>query len=227
LNSSNRGGQGDYPQINNDNPVGSTALAHPNFQDGRGLCDQDVRLNFNIGGVYDVPDIPHMGKWAGKGWQLSTLYTAISGHPFSVFRNGGTDPSGQGLTGGSIRGSFNGDPVVIHSRDIFHYVSNSFTPPADGTVGNTPRNFLIGPGLSQWDMALAKSTKINERLTVQLRWEVYNLLNRGNFSRFSLDNGIRSDGFGSLSETPDVASGNPVIAQGGPRNMNFSLRIKF
>jgi hypothetical protein len=58
---------------------------------------------------------------------------------------------------------------------------------------------------------------------------VYNVLNRGNFSRFSLDNGIQDigNGFGSLTETPDVAAGNPIIAQGGPRNMNLSLKITF
>jgi len=227
LNSVNRGGQGDYPQINNDNPVGSTDLAHPNFQDGRGLCDHDVRLNFNVSGVYELPDIPHLGKWAGKGWQLSTIYTALTGHPFSVFKNGSSDPSGQGLTGSSIRGDFSGDPIVVQTRNPNAYVSNSFVVPDDGTVGNTPRNFLTAPGLSQWDLTLAKNTKIGERLNVQLRWEVYNVLNRGNFSRFSLDNGIRSSTFGTLSETPDVAAGNPVIAQGGPRNMNLSLKITF
>src|SRR5579862_1844612 len=227
LNSSNRGGQGDYPQISNDNPVGSTALAHPDFQDGRGLCDHDVRLNFNVSGVYEVPDIRPLGRFAGKRWQLSTIYTALSGHPFSVFTNGGSDPSGQGLTGSAIRGSFDGQPIVIHPRDATNYVSDSFTGALPGTVGNTPRNFLIGPGLSQWDVTLAKNTKIGERLNVQLRWEVYNILNHANFSRFSLDNGVGSAGFGSLSETPDVAAGNPVIAQGGPRNMNLSLKITF
>jgi Carboxypeptidase regulatory-like domain/TonB dependent receptor/TonB-dependent Receptor Plug Domain len=227
LNSSNRGGQGDYPQINNDNPVGSTALAHPNFQDGHGLCDHDVRLNFNVGGVYELPAIRQLGSFVGKGWQLSTIYTALSGHPFSVFKNGLNDPSGQGLTGSSIRGTFTGDPIVIHTRDVNNYVSDGFITPDPGTVGNTPRNFLIGPGLSQWDVTLAKNTKIGERLNVQLRWEVYNILNHANFSRFSLDNGINSGTFGHLTETPDVAAGNPVIAQGGPRNMNLGLKITF
>ena len=227
LNSSNRGGQGDYPQINNDNPVGSTALAHPNFQDGRGLCDQDVRLNFNIAGVYELPSIRPLGHFVGSGWQLSTVYTALTGHPFSVFKNGGSDPSGQGLSGTSIRGSFNGDPIVINDRSTTAYVSKSFMIPDAGTVGNTPRNFLTAPGLSQWDVTLAKNTKIGERLNVQLRWEVYNVLNRANYSRFSLDNGIQSTTFGTLSETPDVAAGNPVIAQGGPRNMNLGLKITF
>jgi hypothetical protein len=227
LNSSNRGGQGDYPQVNNDNPVGSTALAHPNFQDGHGLCDHDVRLNFNISGVYDVPSIRPLGHLVGSGWQLSTIYTALTGHPFSVFKNGSADPSGQGLSGSSIRGSFNGDPIVIQTRNTTGYVSDSFMTPLAGTVGDTPRNFLTAPGLSQWDLTLAKNTKIGERLNVQLRWEVYNILNHANFSRFSLDNGINSSTFGHLTETPDVAAGNPVIAQGGPRNMNLGLKITF
>ena len=227
LNSVNRGGQGNYPQINNNNPVGSVDLAHPNFQDGHGLCDQDVHLNFNLSGVYELPDIPHLGKWMGKGWQLSTIYTALSGHPFSVFKNGLSDPSGQGLTGSGIRGSFTGDPIAIHPRNPDQYVSGGFATPDVGTVGNTPRDFLRGPGLSQWDLTLAKNTKIGEKLNVQLRWEVYNVLNRANFSRFSLDNGINSSTFGQLTETPDVAAGNPVIAQGGPRNMNLSLKITF
>jgi hypothetical protein len=226
-NSVNRGGQGNYPQISNDNPVGSTELAHPNFKDGFGLCDQDVRRNFNISGVYMVPGIPHLGRWAGQGWQFSTIYTAISGHPFSVFRNGVTDPSGQGLTGASIRGNFTGEPVIIDNRNPDAYVNNVFVPPDHGTVGNTPRNFLTSPGLSQWDTTLAKNIKITERLNVQLRWEVYNVLNRANFSRFSLDNGIRNSTFGQLTQTPDVAAGNPVVAQGGPRNMNLALKITF
>jgi len=227
LNSVNRGGQGNYPQINNDNPVGSTALAHPDFKNNRGLCDHDVRLNFNVGGVYEFPGIPHLGKWAGKGWQLSTIVTALSGHPFSVFKNGSGDPSGQGLTGTAIRGNFGGGPITYHTRNPDEYLVANFVTPDPGTVGNTPRNFLISPGLAQWDLTLAKNTQISERLSVELRWEVYNVLNRANFSRFSLDNGINDSGFGTLTETPDVAAGNPVVAQGGPRNMNLALKIKF
>jgi hypothetical protein len=86
---------------------------------------------------------------------------------------------------------------------------------------------LTGPGLSQWDLTLAKNTKINEKLSVELRWEVYNVLNRANFALASINNTGTSSNFGALSQTPDVSAGNPVIAQGGPRNMNLSLKIKF
>lgn len=243
----NRGGFGDYPQLQNPLSV----------EDNRGLCDHDVRLNFNVSGVYSLPGIPHLGERLGKGWQLSTIYTAISGRPFSVLLGSGGDPSGQGLTGIAIRGAWDGTPVKYNTRNPAQYVVENLTAydqldpcgragaddtdnpghffggqplspffvPCAGTVGNSRRNQLIGPGLSQWDMTLMKNTKVTERLYLELRWEVYNILNRGNFSSFP-DNTFGAS-FGTVTETPDVLSGNPVIAQGGPRNMNFSLKFTF
>jgi hypothetical protein len=239
----NRGGSGDYPQLQN--PL--------SIADNRGLCDHDVRLNFNVSGVYSLPTIPHLGQRLGKGWQLSTIYTAISGRPFTPLLGGGNDPSGQGLSGISIRAAWDGTPVHYNTRNPSDYVAETFTSgtqpdpcgrvvldsggdpvpqplspfyvPCDGTVGNSRRNQLIGPGLSQWDMTLMKNTKITERLNVEIRWEVYNILNRGNFY-YAPDNTLGAT-FGTVTKTSDVAAGNPVIAQGGPRNMNFSLKFTF
>ena len=268
-NSVNRGGSssGDYPQINNDNPVGSTAPAHTNFGENRGLCDHDVRLNFNVGGVYSAPAIPKLGKYAGKGWGLSTIFTAISGRPFTPLLSG-NDPSGQGLIGNSIRPAYDGTPLHYNTRNPDAYIVETYTnpgqpdpcgnlnPDANGNplgglplspfynpcsgVGNARRNLVIGPGLAQWDMTLIKSTQVTERLNIELRWEVYNLLNRANFY-YAPNNILASCGsvvqnqctsgnggnFGQISKTSDVAAGNPVIAQGGPRNMNFSLKLRF
>ncbi len=261
-NSVNRGGAGDYPQINNDNPVGSTALATPNFADSRGLCDHDVRLNFNVSGVYEIPAIPHLGQRLGKGWALSTVYTALSGRPFAAILGGGSESSGQGLVGNSIRAAWDGTPVHYNTRNPDEYVIETYTQvgqadpcgntsgglplspffiPCAGNVGNSRRGQLIGPGLSQWDMSLYKSTKITEKLSVELRWEVYNILNRANFHYFPDNNVLGScttvlaggacdpseHAFGTMVKTSDVAAGNPVIAQGGPRNMNFSLKFTF
>jgi hypothetical protein len=245
----NRGGSGDYPQLQN--PL--------SIDDNRGLCDHDVRLNFNVSGVYSLPTIPHVGERLGKGWQLSTIYTAISGRPFTPLLGGGNDPSGQGLAGISIRAAWDGTPVHYNTRDPLHYVAENVIPdgtagvfdpcgrqnsddtaanflsgdiplspfyiPCSGTVGNSNRNQLIGPGLSQWDLTLMKNTKITDRLDVEIRWEVYNILNRGNFY-YAPDNTLGST-FGTVTKTSDVAAGNPVIAQGGPRNMNFSLKFTF
>ncbi len=260
-NSVNRGGGiGDYPQLNNINPQGSSDLATANVANNRGLCDHDVRLNFNVSGVYSVPDIHQFGRFLGKGWQFSTVFTAISGRPFTTTL-GGKDHSGQGLIGSSIRAAWDGTPIHYQSRNPDAYVVEKYsdgtvadpcgvsdygTPispfyfPCDGTVGNSARNMLIGPGLSQWDLTLTKNTKIGERLNVELRWEVFNVLNHGNFYYFPnnvlascplVENGLctsnNGGNFAQISKTSDVAAGNPVIAQGGPRNMNLSLKITF
>jgi hypothetical protein len=246
-NSVNRGGAGDYPQINNANPVGSTAPAVANYADSRGLCDSDVRLNFNVGGVYSLPKIRPFGEKIGNGWQLSTIFTALSGRPFTPLLSG-SDNSGQGLIGNSIRPSYDGTPIRYNTRNPDQYVVETYiTDPATqfdpcgrtaaGTpltpfylpcsgVGNARRNSLIGPGLVQWDMSLIKNTKINERLNVELRWEVFNVLNRGNFFYFP-NNIVTASDFGQITKTSDVAAGNPVIAQGGPRNMNFGIKFVF
>jgi hypothetical protein len=251
-NSVNRGGAGDYPQINNQNPVGSTAPAVANYANSRGLCDHDVRLNFNVGGVYSLPKIRPFGERIGNGWQLSTIFTAISGRPFTPLLSG-NDTSGQGLIGNSIRPSYDGSPIRYNTRNPDQYVVETYTAagqsnpcgtntdssgnftagspltpffvPCSG-VGTARRNLLIGPGLVQWDMSLIKNTKINERLNVELRWEVFNVLNRGNFYYFP-NNIVTASDFGQITKTSDVAAGNPVIAQGGPRNMNFGVKFVF
>ncbi|MBI1739743.1 MAG: TonB-dependent receptor [Acidobacteriales bacterium] len=229
-NSVNRGGAGDYPQANN--PF--------NAQDSRGLCDHDVTHNLNVSGLYSLPAIPNVPKLVGRGWQISTIYTAISGRPFNALISG--DPSGQGLSGTSLRASYDGSPIHYNTRDPEHYVvevggvdpcgvesdfASPFYYPCDGTIGNSRRNMLRGPGLSQWDVTILKDTKIGERFTVQFRWEVFNVLNRGNFAAFVSNNTVGSSSFGTITASPDVAAGNPVIAQGGPRNMNFALKISF
>jgi hypothetical protein len=248
-NSVNRGGAGDYPQINNSNPVGSTALGFANVADSRGLCDHDVRLNFNAGAVYAFPDIPHAGRYVGKGWQIGTIFTAISGRPFTAILSGGTEHSGQGLGGSSIRASYDGSPIHYNTRNPDQYIAETFSDgsasdpcgrsaagtalspfyvPCPGTVGNSRRNMLVGPGLAQWDLSLIKSTKIGEKLDMELRWEVYNVLNRGNFYYFPNNAiGKGQTSFSLINRTPDVVAGNPVVAQGGPRNMNFTLKFKF
>jgi len=38
---------------------------------------------------------------------------------------------------------------------------------------------------------------------------------------------VRSGVFGTIASTPDVDAGNPVIAQGGPRAMQWALKVLF
>ena len=44
------------------------------------------------------------------------------------------------------------------------------------------RNTIVGPGLATWDFSTLKDTRISERLNLQFRAEIFNLLNRANFN---------------------------------------------
>ena len=57
----------------------------------------------------------------------------------------------------------------------------AFSKPAPGSYGNLGRNTLIGPGLFDTDASLAKVFKPTERINVQFRAEVFNLLDQAHF----------------------------------------------
>ncbi|MBI3278681.1 MAG: TonB-dependent receptor [Acidobacteria bacterium] len=57
----------------------------------------------------------------------------------------------------------------------------AFAIPAPGTFGNLGRWALHGPGLSQFDLTLHKRFRVNERVNIEFRSEIYNILNHTNF----------------------------------------------
>jgi hypothetical protein len=179
-----------------------------------------VPKNFNASGTYKVPEFSQ--SWIGKGWEFATVLTILDGTPFTP-NLGSRDPSGQGV--GAIRADCIG-PITYNTRDPNAYVNPAaFAVPAAGTVGSCGRNSLRGPGLKQWDLSLLKTTALNNRTKIQFRWEVFNVLNRANFGL--VDSNVRNSTFGQIVSTPDVDAGNPVIAQGGPRSMQFALKVLF
>jgi len=209
----NRASRTNFPQRNN--PYDPA--------DSKGPCSYEVPKNFNASGTYKVPKIG-TGRM-GDGWELATVFTAVNGTPFSP-NLGSRDPSGQGVP--AIRANCNA-AVEYKLRDPNHYVANAaqaFSVPPNGTVGTCQRNVGRGPGLSQWDVSLVKMTRITERAKLQFRWEVFNVLNRANFGGLLTTN-VRSSNFGKIGSTPDVDAGNPVISQGGPRSMQWALKLLF
>jgi len=62
------------------------------------------------------------------------------------------------------------------------FLAPSNTPANTGFYGDVGRNTLIGPGLATWDFSTFKDTRIRERLNLQFRAEIFNLLNRANFN---------------------------------------------
>jgi hypothetical protein len=51
------------------------------------------------------------------------------------------------------------------------------------------------------------------------------IFNHANLSLPNVD--FNSATFGSISETPDVTAGNPRLGEGGPRVIQFGLKLTF
>jgi hypothetical protein len=88
------------------------------------------------------------------------------------------------------------------SASVFPSDAQVVGDPALATYGTLPRNFFRGPGRTNLDLSLAKTTSlIGERLKLQLRADFFNVFNHAEFSNPSTR--IASSGFGMVTQTAD------------------------
>jgi hypothetical protein len=217
-NSVNRGGTSTVPI--EENPY--------NPSSNQGPCDTDVRLNFNTGVVYDFPRWRAAGRF-GEGWQVGSVVTALTGRPWTALLGTSADQSGQDLV--YQRPDCSGvKPIYQFSDPRMPTITNAsaiFSTPAPNTIGTCGRNTVRSPQFRQWDFNLNKTTKITERMSLQVRLEVFNLLNHPNFNTLPSSANVTSSSFSKYSQTPDIASGNPFLSQGGPRAAQIGAKIIF
>ena len=97
------------------------------------------------------------------------------------------------------------------------------TPPAYGTLGDANRGFFVGPSYENLDFSVAKLWKFKERYSAQFRVEFFNFTNHANFGAPGTDPSKST--FGYSTGTPD--STNAVLGSGGPRHIQFGLKLLF
>ena len=129
----------------------------------------------------------NVGGFSGSligGWSLSSIITAQTGFPFTPQLS--YNPSNNGDTRNPVRPFLNPNfsgPVILGKPEQWFNPNAFLAPPASGGFyGDVGRNTYIGPGLATWDFSVLKDTKLRERLNVQFRVEIFNLLNRANFN---------------------------------------------
>jgi hypothetical protein len=75
-----------------------------------------------------------------------------------------------------------------------------FSLPALGQIGTAARRFFYGPGIANFDMALAKNVRFAESRTLQIRVEAFNVGNHAQFDGPAAVNGnIGSSNFGQIA----------------------------
>jgi hypothetical protein len=168
-----------------------------NLRADYGLATYDVRHVAVINGVYRLPFGPghavgaSLEGWKSVmagGWSVNSIVTIQSGFPFTPQLS--YNPSNNGDTRNPVRPfanpAFTGPAILGRPSQWFDPNAFLAPPPNSGFYGNLGRDTLIGPGLATWDFSLAKETTLRERLNLQFRAEIFNLLNRANFNTPSL-----------------------------------------
>jgi hypothetical protein len=187
-------------------------------------------------------DIIGTGEFVGtissalQPWNYSGPVSAFKARPQSIPRLKG----GAATTGcqAAAEAPYAGNAQLVSLADAALanygcYVQGGaiLTPPALGTVGNAGRNRFRVPNYYNVDLSIGKEWKFRERFSAQFRAEFFNVLNRADFAvpganSSGLDPGAASQ-FGCACATADVQGNNPVLGSGGPRHIQFGLKLLF
>jgi outer membrane receptor protein involved in Fe transport len=147
--------------------------------------DFDVRHVFSSNFVWDLPGRETSVLFGG--WQFNGIVTIRSGVPFTPAL-GATNWSRSGNTSGedrpNLRPGLDPDSLVLGGPDRY-FDTSAFVLPTQGTFGNSGRNLLTGPSYAMTSVSLVKNTRVGALGSggqLQLRLELFNLLNRPNFA---------------------------------------------
>jgi hypothetical protein len=198
-----------------------------------GPSNFDTRHRFTAAFSYQIPRFGGPKRLA-EGWQLNTIVTAQSGRPVPIVN--ADDTSGVSFPTPS---NFHQRPNLVPGQSIVNsnwesgpdsigYLNgNAFADPPSGTFGTLGRNAIYGPHFWNVDFAVAKSTPLAEKLTLQLRAEMFNIFNHPNFAlpNFFVSPGSPQQGL--ITQTPDQAQTNPGLGGGGPRVIQIGLKLVF
>ncbi|HEX2711337.1 MAG TPA: hypothetical protein VHM88_03810, partial [Candidatus Acidoferrales bacterium] len=109
----------------------------------------------------------------------------------------------------------------------------SGNPLRQGTVG---RNAFRGFGATQWDFATHREFPIRESVRLEFRAEMFNIVNHPNFGAvFSAFSVPADPQFGQATQMLGTSLGrggnlgglNPLYQIGGPRSVQFGLKLQF
>jgi hypothetical protein len=207
----------------------NTARSFPrnsfNIFEERGNSEFDVRHRIVFNYTVELPfgkgqqHLNHgvMGR-ALQGWQWSGVSSYQTGFPFDVFGNRDAEH-----TTLSSRLTLVGTPTIPAGspRNQTGPTLSAFALATFGGPGNVGRNHFYGPAFSNSNLVFSKDTSLTERASLQLRFEVYNVLNQVNFST-PLNTWQNGSQFGRSTSTVGQPDGTT-----GARQIQFAAKIKF
>ena len=198
-----------------------------NLENNRALSDFDRTHRFSTNFVWELP-FKGDSRFV-KGWTLSGFFQAQSGTPFTVFASEPEIASAAQYTdltrgsGGLYRLGFGRPNVNCTADEIASNYSTDNTTIFDrscfssplGGFGNLGRNTFRGPMSKRFDLSIAKDTKLTERMSLELGFDLFNVFDTVNFANPNSD----------LQDSVDFGKITNTI--GGPRVGQFRAKFRF
>jgi hypothetical protein len=147
------------------------------------------------------------------GWTATLSWSLQSGTPFTMRVCGAAFDVAQG-TNCSLRANLTGISPQLSDPGLQEFFNvAAFSTPASGTYGDSPRNFLIGPGSDQLNATFIRDIRLGGVRNLTLQINATNLLN--NVQWLGIDTNPTSITYG------EVISVRPM------RAATASLRFRF
>jgi hypothetical protein len=223
--------------------VGSNTFVPGALARNRGPSDFDLRHVFTLAATYEIPG-PRLNKVsvaALRGWSVQSAVQVHSAPPVNVYEANfpqlaqfSTQVRPDLVPGQPLYlygGQYPGNKALNPAAFVSPPVDGNGNPTRQGTLG---RNALRGFGLTQWDLALHRDFPIRDTgVVLQFRAESFNVLNHPDFG--PPQSGIGAGSFGVATQTlaeslgGNVGSGafNALYQLGGPRSLQFALKLQF
>ncbi|MGB2673208.1 MAG: carboxypeptidase regulatory-like domain-containing protein [Candidatus Acidiferrum sp.] len=187
----------------------------------RASSDFDVRQYVTFSGGWDLP-FSRGPQRLVKGWSLYPILTWRTGFPFTAIGGFNTLDNAPGPTGAGDQGLINANltgPVQYlnpKTNGLQFFSQSTFNDNVVQGYGTAPRNVLRGPGRTNLDLSLAKTTPLyHERITLELRVDAFNLFNHTEFE--NLDN-----------DAQDIGSTfGQVVSAYDPRILQVAAHLRF
>jgi hypothetical protein len=168
-------------------PLTNAAVADShNLGRDRDYSTGDIPHYFGASVVWDLPIGADRARNPGgilgalaKDWSVATVMTLQSGVPVAV-----TQSNSLGYAGFTTqRPNLVGDPTLpAGERTAAHWFNTSaFALANQFTIGSASRNPVRGPSYRDVDLALMRRVGLTGEHAIELRLEVFNLLNTVNF----------------------------------------------
>jgi len=221
------GNSEDYYSGGTVNELVNTPGDQLNWKTNRGPSDFNRNHRFVISAVYNVPkfvDNNSGAKWIANDWQIAGIGIFQSGLPFSIIDQNGTSI----ISRANFNTAYNSSDFYtagdVSDRTLQYFNTGAFVSSRFGGVtttfdpshpfGNTPRNFLYGPGQKNVDVSVIKFLPFTERFRGELRAELFNVFNWVNYA--NPNNLLGTATFGRISS-----------ASSGPRVIQFAFKLNF